>query len=880
VRSDLPTGTVTFLFTDVEGSTSLLHELGAQAYADELAEHRRIVRESCAAEGGVEVDTQGDAFFFAFPSAPGAVAAAQAMTDALADGHIHLRIGLHTGTPLVTDEGYVGQDVHRAARIAAAGHGGQVLVSASTTPLVEVALRDLGEHRLKDLSQPERISQLGSGDFPPLKTLYRTNLPVPATPFLGRGGELAEVVELLSRDSVRILTLTGPGGTGKTRLALQAAAEAADSFPDGVFWVPLAPLRDPDLVLPSLARALAVAEEPGRAIEDTIASHLNGKSLLVLLDNVEHLLPPAAERIAALRSSNGSRLLVTSRERLRIGGEQTWPVPPLADQDGLALFLARAQAIDPAFTPSAAINELCVRLDELPLAIELAAARTAVFSAEQLLERLSQRLDLLKGDRDADPRQQTLRATIEWSHSLLAEDEQRLFARLAVFVGGCTYEAAEEVAGADPDTLESLLDKSLLRKRAAADQLRYWMLETIREFAAEQLAASGDAERLARLHLAHYLALAKDVDERRKTGEYELGRIEEERDNFRSAFDTALALDPERAVELGGRLGLYWNRRGFYSEGRRRIASALAAAPDAQASARSRALGEAGNLALWQADLDAAEQLGREALALAREHGDRSASGYALNLLGMLAGGRDPDAAVELYEQSLAEYEAVGDTSGRLAPLQNLASNALERGDNERAILLLRERVAGTRGRDNFSLALAIGLLGFALAANGETEEARQSFEESLQLCRVHGFSRAEAEVLSGLADLMRTASPSKALAYYRESIELAWRMGYVALVAGCLRGIAAIGLAGGDARATATLLSVFAGIVERTGLPPNAGERAELDEMSARAAEALGQDAFDTAWAEGGSLSLERAVELALAVQPPPTPAEQAPPP
>jgi tetratricopeptide (TPR) repeat protein len=442
---------------------------------------------------------------------------------------------------------------------------------------------------------------------------------------------------------------------------------------------------------------------------------------------------------------------------------------------------------------------------------------------------------------------------------------------MSVFSGGCTLAAAEDICESDLETLQSLLDKSLLRRRDTDAGPRLWMLETIRGFAAEQLAASGEAERFARRHLAHYLALAEDVDDRRKTGEYELARIEEERDNLRSAFDTALALDPERAVELGGRLGLYWNRRGFYSEGRQRIAAALAAAPDARASARSRALSEAGNLALWQADLDAAEQLGREALALATQDGDRSASGYALNLLGLLATQHDPDAAVELYEQSLAEYEAVGDTSGRLAPLQNLASNALERGDNERAISLLRERVAGTRGRDNFSLALAVGLLGFALAANGETGEARQSFEESLQLCRAHGFSRAEAEVLSGLADLARTASPSTALAYYRESIELAWRMGYVALVAGCLRGIAAIGLAGGDARATATLLGVFAGIVERIGLPPDAGEQADLDEMSARATEALGKDAFDTAWAEGGGLSLDQAVELALTVTAPP---------
>jgi predicted ATPase len=443
--------------------------------------------------------------------APGALTAAGAFTEGLASGPIRVRVGVHTGTPLLTDEGYVGADVNRAARIAAAGHGGQVLVSSSTASLVGLELTDLGEHRLKDLSAPERISQLGEGAFPPLKSLYRTNLPVPATPFLGRKAELAEVVELLTKDGVRLLTLTGPGGTGKTRLALQAAAEASEFFPDGVFWVPLAPLRDPELVLPSLARALAVSEEPGRALEDTLSEHLSGKSLLVLLDNVEHLLPPAAERVAALRASNGSCVLVTRRERLRVSGEQTWLVPPLVEDDGTALFVARARAIDPRFAPSQAVDELCARLDELPLAIELAAARAAVFSAEQLLERLSGRLDLLRGDRDTDPRQQTLRATIEWSHDLLDEVEQQLFARLAVFVGGCTYEAAEEVAGADPNTLQSLLDKSLLRKRDADGRPRYWMLETIREYAAERLEESGEAQELWRRHAAWLLAEAQSL---------------------------------------------------------------------------------------------------------------------------------------------------------------------------------------------------------------------------------------------------------------------------------------------------------------------------------------------------------------------------------
>ena len=642
----------------------------------------------------------------------------------------------------------------------------------------------------------------------------------------------------------------------------------AELFPDGIFWVPLAPLRDPGFVLATVAEVMEFREQAGQSPLESLATALAGKAMLLVLDNAEHLLPALASDVAALAAAVPTlTFVVTSRERLRIAGEHAFPVATLADEDAVRLFHARARAVDPTFSSNGAVQQLCQRLDNLPLALELAAARTALLSPEQLLERLGGRLDVLTGERDTDPRQQTLRATIAWSHDLLSMDEQQAFARMSVFAGGCTLEAAEEICESDLDTLQSLLDKSLIRRRDLESDPRIWMLETIREFAAEQLAASGQAERIARRHLAYYLAFAEDVDERRKVGDYELGRIEQERDNLRSAFDTALALDPEQALELAARLGLYWNRRGLYREGRQRLAAALAAAPAARASARARALSEAGNLALWQADLDAAEQLGREALGLARENGDRSGSGYALNLLGMIAMDRDPSAAVELFEESLAEYEAAGDETGRLITLQNLAANALARGDNERAISLLRERVAGTRGRDTYSLALAIGLLGFALAANGESEEARQSFEESLELCRVHGFSRAEAEVLSGLADLMRTASPSKALEYYRESIELAWEMGYLAQVAYCLRGISAIALAGGDARDAATLLGVFAGLVERIAAILSPAEKEELDATIAQAREALGNDAFDAAWAEGGGLSLDQAVELALSV-------------
>ena len=469
MRQDLPTGTVTFVFTDVEGSTRLLHELGADGYAVALAEHRRVIREACARQDGVEVDTQGDAFFFVFETAPDGLEAARAGQEALVEGPIRVRMAVHTGAPLLTEEGYVGVDVHRAARIAAAGHGGQVLVSSSTAALVVGAeLRDLGEHRFKDLAAAERVYQLGESDFPPLKSLYRTNLPVPATPFLGRADELASVVELLRRDEVRLLTLSGPGGTGKTRLALQAAAEVAEAFPDGITWVPLAPLRDASVVAFATGQALGVPERPEVEPVEALVEAVQGKAALLLLDNAEHLLPGVADVIARLARVGGPTVLVTSRERLRVQGEQVWPVPQLSVADAVELFLAQARRLDAGYQPSTAVEELCARLDHLPLAIELAAARTAVFSAEQLLDRIGERLDLLEGPRDADPRQLTLRATVEWSYDLLDAGEQALLRSLSVFAGGCTFEAAEQVCDATPDRLQALLDKSLVRHRAAA----------------------------------------------------------------------------------------------------------------------------------------------------------------------------------------------------------------------------------------------------------------------------------------------------------------------------------------------------------------------------------------------------------------------------
>ena len=572
----LPTGTVTFLFTDVEGSTRLLEELGADEYAVALGGHREIVREALASHGGVEVDTQGDAFFCAFGSARSAVACAVAINDKLAPGPIRLRIGLHTGEALVVDRHYVGMDVHRAARIGASGHGGQVVVSATTAALLdddELTLAELGPHRLKDLDAPVTLFQLGNEDFPPLKTLHRTNLPVPATAFLGREDELAELVARASEPGVRVLALTGPGGTGKTRLALQLAAEVSDGYPDGTWWVPLASLREGELIPSVLASVLDVEEASGRPLTESITDALAHRRALLLMDNCEHLVDAAAALVSTIVASCPDVLvLATSREPLAVSGEQVFSVPPLDADDAVELFHARARAAGSASVESGdedVVRELCARLDNLPLAVELAAARAAALPPPALLERLSAGLDLLKGPRDVDERQRTLRATIAWSHGLLEEPEQRLFRRFAVFVGGAALEAIEDVCDADLEDLLSLVSKSLVREaRADGGEPRYWMLETIREFAVEELGAAGETEALRDRHLAWYAASVPEPrSDELEGGEY-LARVELDLANMRAAFGRSIERrdDTTACVALAQVL---WNRnvtRGRYAD--------------------------------------------------------------------------------------------------------------------------------------------------------------------------------------------------------------------------------------------------------------------------------------------------------------------------
>ena len=755
---ELPTGTVTFLFTDVEGSTRLLADLGASGYAAALAEHRRNLRAAFMRHDGVEVDTQGDAFFAAFATAPAALAAARDAQLALADGPLKVRMGVHTGTPLLTGEGYVGPDVHRAARIAAAGHGGQVLVSASTAGLVgQAGLTDLGEHRLKDLSAPERIFQLGAAAFPRLRTMYGTNLPIPPTPFLGRHEELARIGSLLSRDEVRLLTLTGPGGTGKTRLAVQAAAEATESYPDGIWWVPLAALTDPALVIETAAHVLGTS--------NGLAAHIADRRLLLIFDNFEQVGRAATDISSLLTDCPRLDVLVTSRERLHLAAEHEFAVPPLDGDECVALFVERARAVRPDFEADGSVGKICRRLDGLPLAIELAAARVKVLAPSAMLARLEKRLALLAdGPRDLPERQRTLHATIDWSHDLLEPAERQLFARLAVFRGGFTLDAAEAVTGANVERLESLVDKSLLRVRDD----RFVMLETIRDFATEKLAVAGEADDMSRRHGQHFVSLAEEAEAHLwQFSQAWLDRLSADHDNLRAALDFFDQTgDVEDALRLAGALQRFWIVRGHLTEGKRRYEELLAA-DNTPTAARGKALNGAALIAINTGDPTSARAMAEEALAIHRALGDPWAEARSSYIVGhALADSGDFAPARRLFESARAAFARLGDGHNVLHVTANLAWACEQMGDRDTARALNIENLARSRELANRSMeALSLGGLAVDALADGRVDEALALWRAALAIDRDLGDLRRSVDDMCQYARGLAVAGePARAM--------------------------------------------------------------------------------------------------------------------
>jgi predicted ATPase/class 3 adenylate cyclase len=837
---ELPTGTVTFLFTDIEGSTKLLHELGAD-YADALDGHRVVLRKAFIEHGGVEVDTQGDAFFVAFARASDAVAAAANAQRELAGGLVRVRMGIHTGEPLRTAEGYVGMDVHRAARIAAVGHGGQVLVSQSARDLVEadlpaeLALDNLGEHRLKDLSAPQQIFQLvGEGlerKFPPLATLETrpTNLPPQPTRLIGREHELAEVGELLRRVDVRLLTVTGPGGAGKTRLALQAAADLLDDFADGVFFVGLAGVAEPSLVIPAIAQTLGVKESGGLSAEEALERFVHERELLFVLDNLEHVLDAAPQIHKLVLNARALKAISSSRAPLRVSGEWEYPIPELADEDAVALFRERAEAIKPDFRlngDATTVGEICRRLDGLPLAIELAAARAKVLSPIALLERLEQRLPTLSvGARDLPDRQRTLRDTIAWSYELLDEGEQRLFARLALFVGGFTLAAAEQVCDADLDVLTSLVEKSLVRHH----EERFRMLETIREFALERLEEGGEVEQVARRHIEFFLGFVSDKDSgfRYATPEW-LERVGSEQDNLRAAIQFARRLnDPRLELQLVAFTGRFWEVHGHLAEGLRRIVEALDRDPEAPAEIRDPALTCAGLIAYKQGDYATARDIAEQQGRLHAETQDEG-SADALNLLGVIAAGDGSyGEARDLLERAKSIRERIGDQAGVQLSTHNLGLLALNQADYRHARAALEEALAIAQKHEwDILIANTLCDLGFAEFGEGRFDQAR---------------------------------------AHFAAGLEAALRMGWRENVAYCLVGFSSVDFAKGKIERAAHSLGQVDRIVEDTLLIFELYAERERERVERELRARLGPDGFDALRAEGRSLSIDQAVAEAL---------------
>jgi predicted ATPase/class 3 adenylate cyclase len=763
---ELPGGTVTFLLTDIEGSTRLLAKVGDR-YPEVLREHRRALRSAFADHGGVEVDTQGDAFFVAFARAKDALAAAADAQRALSMGPVRVRMGVFTGEPIRTEEGYAGMDVHRAARMAAAGHGGQVLVSESSHRLVaenlskNYALLDLGEHRLKDLSAPQRIFQLVfeglQRDFPPLRTLENrpTNLPPQPTPLVGRQRELAELAELLRQPDVRLLTVTGPGGAGKTRLALQTAADLIEDFRDGAFFVQLAGATEPSLVVPMIARAIGLQETGGLSSAEAAAEYLRDRETLLVLDNFEHVLDAAPVVGNLISGASRVKAISSSRAPLRLSGEHEYAVPELASEDAVVLFAERAKAIDREFrldddTP--VVAEICQRLDGLPLAIELAAARTKVLSPRAMLERLDNRLSLLTGGaRDLPDRQRTLRDTIGWSYELLDEREQSAFASLSVFSGGFDLDSAERVCGADLDTLASLAEKSLVRRR----EDRFRMLETIREFGLEELAERGNLEDIRRRHAEFFLGLAESGGETPSEAEAWLDRLEAAHDNLRSASAWARESGEARfELRLAAVLCPFWELRGYLAEGLTRLNEALAADPDAPPELRSKALSGGVMVAFKQGDTVRAREWAEELAVRAEETGNDEMLARALNSLGIVLNGEGRfGEARSAWERSLAIRKRLGDPVRLRDSLHNLGLASIGEGAYEAAVEELTSslEVSNAIG-DELGASNDQGDRAFALIRLGRWREARADASESLVVAGRSGWRENVAYCLVALA--------------------------------------------------------------------------------------------------------------------------------
>jgi predicted ATPase/class 3 adenylate cyclase len=909
----VPVGTFTFLFTDIEGSTGLLERLGESRYAQLLAGHHAVIRAGLAAHGGREVDTQGDAFFAVFASPRACVAAVLEMQQALAahpwpgGEQVRVRMGITTGEASQTDAGLVGLGVHRAARVAAAGYGGQVLLSEAAAAVVRdslppgASLADLGVHRLKDLGRPERIFQLQAAGlqpgFPPLRSLGNpallNNLPAQPSAFVGRARELADVRAQV--ESSRLVTLTGAGGCGKTRLGLQAAAGLLDGSGDGVWLVELAAVTDPEAVASAICQALGILSQPGRPALEALLDALAVQDVLVVLDNCEHLIGGCAKTAEAIMTRCPRvHLLATSREPLGIGGETIYRVPPLSlpqsgeadaaaaeSADAVALFLERARAqgtnvpVDEQAAPL--LVSVCARLDGLPLAIELAAARLRSMSLSSLHDRLDQRFRLLTGgSRTALPRQQTLRATVEWSYSLLNAAEQKLLGRLPVFAEGFDLDAAEAVCGfGDIDRFDvagllgSLVDKSLVMAEPAGPALRYRLLETIRQFAAEQLAQPGDqAAAVAVAHCTHYLSVAETAAPHLSgpdQGNW-LARLDTDQANLRRAAEHAVG-DPDgtaQVLRFGVALRRYWIARHRREDAFALLQPALDR-PEAQADPElfAAALLTAARSVVY-ADIAAALRLGEQAAELARQLGaDRLLIESLANLSGFCSFAGDPERGLSPGQEAVELARQLGDDVllGESLMFYLLCEFYI---DPVHAGPLFAEAIACTqRSGDHLSASfLANHVATYALFA-GDIPAARACLDQAAQAKQAIGHENPYLSVNMGWV-LREEGDPGAARASFQQALGVSRRTGERVGIAYASLGLACLAADTGDWHRAAVLHGAAQACLDPTGLPWENLEaryrQASLDEIRAH----LGLEQFERACATGMALSPSQALDLA----------------
>ena len=961
----VPSGTVTFLFTDIEGSTRLWEDY-PQAMRQALARHDEMLRQAVESNDGVVFKTIGDAFCAAFATAPDALNAALTSQCAFHsepwpdDLSLRVRMALHTGAVEHRDNDYFGQPLNRVARLLGAGHGAQVLLSdvahdlTRDTLLPSVRLRPLGEHRLRDLGRPETVFQLLHpdlpSDFPPLKSLDNpelpNNLPQQVTSFIGREKAMAEVKTLLA--NTRLLTLTGSGGCGKTRLGLQVAAEVLEAYPDGAWFIELAPLSDAALVPQSVALAIGVTEEPGKPLMQTLTAALKAKRLLLVLDNCEHLLAACAQLVDTLiRSCPGVRVLASSREGLGIAGETVYRIPSLSLPDlkqtatpaslstyeAVRLFVERAMAALPAFAVTnqnaPALASVCHRLDGIPLAIELAAARVRSLSVEEINNKLDNRFRLLTGgSRTALPRLQTLRALIDWSFDLLTVQEKTLLCRLSVFAGGWTLAAAEQAGAGQSlsgasiedwevlDLLTSLADKSLVLAQTQGETTRYGLLETVRQYARDRLTESGESLVVRALHADYFLTLAEEVKPKLNGSEQGqwLGVLEEEHDNLRQAL-TWYAEDiedteaGEKGLRLVAALQQFWSTRGYLSEGRERL-GALLAHPRGQepTKARADALNGAGSLAFMQGDYPQARGLHEESLTIRRELGDKSGIAFSLNNLGNVAYNQgDYGGARVLYEESLTIFRELGPKQGIALSLNNLGNVAYNQGDYPQARVLYKESLTIRRELgDKSGIAASLNNLGNVAADQGDYAAARVLYEESLTIRRELGNKSGIAASLNNLGNvaynqgdyggarvlleeslaIARELEDKSGIAFslnnlgnvaadqgdyggarvlLEESLTIRRVLGAKAVIADDLKAFATLAAREVQEARGARLWGAAAALRETFGSPLPPAKHEKQERETTAVRETLGEDAFAAAWAEGRVMTMEQAIEYAL---------------